>query len=377
MNKLPMYVAALMMDIVNGSFFLIAGLVAAAVTDNPILIGLAGTVHFGVKILLSVYFGHLSDQIGRKPLLVASCLILALALMLLLLPANMTVVFLSFILAGITAAIFWPVLGAWAGEGADGEELLDDLGKFNIAFSLGMTVGPFITGWLMGVGMLAAVGFTLFGVLGIIVFVLRVKEPTGQAQEEQPQPGTLPPFVLIGWIANFANFTAVGIVRILFPKMALELGISSFGIGTLFGLFYLAWLVTFIIMRLYPGWQYNAGPLYILQGVGICGFALLWKAWGPLGLALGLVLFGVCVAMTYYSSLFYCQDGQPDRGRKTGYHELFLGSGMLMGPFVGGILADRFSLQTPFAFCILVMVLALIAQTRILQQGREGLSHPG
>ncbi|MGI6559665.1 MAG: MFS transporter [Limnochordia bacterium] len=376
MNKLPMYVAALMMDVVNGSFFLIAGLVAAAVTDNPILIGLSGTLHFGVKILLSVYFGHLSDQIGRKPLLVASCLILASAVMLLLLPGSLTVVYLSFMLAGVTAAMFWPVLGAWAGEGADGQELLDDLGKFNIAFSVGMTVGPFITGGLMGLSTLAAVAFTLIGILAIITFVLQVKEPPRQTKVEQPQVGTVPPFVLVGWIANFANFTAVGIVRILFPKMALELGISSFGIGTLFGLFYLAWLVTFVIMRVHSGWQYNPAPLYLLQGVGIGGFAILWQARSSVGLALGLVLFGICVAMTYYSSLFYCQDGQPDRGRKTGFHEFFLGSGMLIGPFVGGILAERFALQTPFAFCILVTVLAMIVEMGVLRQGKN-LSHPG
>lgn len=376
MNKLPMYVAALMMDVVNGSFFLIAGLVAAAVTDNPILIGLSGTLHFGVKILLSVYFGHLSDQIGRKPLLVASCLILASAVMLLLLPGSLTVVYLSFMLAGVTAAMFWPVLGAWAGEGADGQELLDDLGKFNIAFSVGMTVGPFITGGLMGLSTLAAVAFTLIGILAIITFVLQVKEPPRQTKVEQPQVGTVPPFVLVGWIANFANFTAVGIVRILFPKMALELGISSFGIGTLFGLFYLAWLATFVIMRVHSGWQYNPAPLYLLQGVGIGGFAILWQARSSVGLALGLVLFGICVAMTYYSSLFYCQDGQPDRGRKTGFHEFFLGSGMLIGPFVGGILAERFALQTPFAFCILVTVLAMIVEMGVLRQGKN-LSHPG
>jgi len=371
-----MYVAALMMDVVNGSFFLIAGLVAARVTDNPILIGLAGTLHFGVKILLSVYFGHLSDRVGRKPLLIASCLILALAVVLLLLPAKVTIVYLAFVLAGVTAAMFWPVLGAWAGEGADGEQLLDDLGKYNIAFSVGMTVGPFISGALMGRSSSAAVGFTLVGIMAIIVFVLRVKEPTEVTEEEQPQPAAVPPFVLVGWIANFANFTAVGIVRILFPKMAVELGISSFGVGTLFGLFYLAWLVTFVIMRVYTGWQHNPGTLYLLQGVGIGGFALLWRARSMVGLALGLVLFGGCVAMTYYSSLFYCQDGQPDRGRKTGFHEFFLGAGMLIGPFVGGILADRFSLQTPFAFCILVTAIAIIAQIRILQRG-GGLSHPG
>ena len=83
MNKLPMYVAALMMDVVNGSFFLIAGLVAAAVTDNP-SDRFVRHLHFSESS--SAFFGHLSDQIGRKPFLVASCLILASAVMLLLLP---------------------------------------------------------------------------------------------------------------------------------------------------------------------------------------------------------------------------------------------------------------------------------------------------
>lgn len=56
-------------------------------------------------------------------------------------------------------------------------------------------------------------------------------------------------------------------------------------------------------------------------------------------------------AMTYFASMFYGQDKAPDRGTKSGFHEMILGLGMLAGPLVGGGLAEVFTLSAPFAFC--------------------------
>ena len=70
-------------------------------------------------------------------------------------------------------------------------------------------------------------------------------------------------------------------------------------------------------------------------------------------------LFGACAGMTYLSSVFYGQDGAADRGNKSGFHEMILGLGMLVGPFIGGSLAELFELRTPFLFAGLVMLFAV------------------
>ncbi|MGI6037964.1 MAG: MFS transporter [Limnochordia bacterium] len=367
--KTPMFLAACLMDLAQGVFFLVGSLAAAMATERAFLIGAIGTAHYGVKIIFSVFFGRLSDRVGRRGLLLLACALKIVALLLLLGPTRLEFVSLSYLVAGITAAIFWPLISAWVGDGAHGDELLQRLGRFNIAFSIGMLVGPLVTGWALAWSMVGAVLFGVFIIGLIMALILKVAEPPVQeVVETNDDLEVISPWVYVGWLANVANFIAVGLLRMLFPKIGLAHGFSSSTIGVLLAIFYGGWFVVFLFLLRFSGWPYRPGPLLVLQSIGIFGFLILWRAQSALSFAIGLFLFGLCVGMTYFSSLFYCQDGEDEKGHKAGYHETFLGVGMLIGPVLGGLLADRFSLQTPFLFCAIVVFLAMGVQVYLLRR---------
>lgn len=80
-------------------------------------------------------------------------------------------------------------------------------------------------------------------------------------------------------------------------------------------------------------------------------------------------LIGVSAAFTYFSSLYYGLDRHTDKGNKSGWHEGILGLGILLGPLLGGILADsRFGTQSPYLLCAAAIVIAILVEILILSK---------
>ena len=74
-------------------------------------------------------------------------------------------------------------------------------------------------------------------------------------------------------------------------------------------------------------------------------------------------LIGVSAAFTYFSSLYYGLDRHADKGNKSGWHEGILGLGILLGPLLGGILADsQFGTQSPYLLCAVAIFIAILIE---------------
>ena len=65
------------------------------------------------------------------------------------------------------------------------------------------------------------------------------------------------------------------------------------------------------------------------------------------------------------------QGGGQGVGRRTGFHEAVLGSGMVLGPLVGGILGQAVGGHAPFAACAVVFALAALTQAIIWSRWRR------
>jgi MFS family permease len=78
--------------------------------------------------------------------------------------------------------------------------------------------------------------------------------------------------------------------------------------------------------------------------------------------ALGFALAGACAGVTYVSSLIYSLQGRAaGRGARCGIHETVLGSGVLLGPLLGGLVASRVDLRSPFVLAATVFLLVAVA----------------
>ncbi|MGE5551590.1 MAG: MFS transporter [Bacteroidota bacterium] len=370
-RKTALFAAIYLMEICYGLFLLVASLLAVRVTESPFVLGLTGTLHVATRILGNVGFGRLSDRIGRKRLLLIAC-VLFMAAYATLRFRSLICIFLAYFVAGVANSIFWPVMEAWIGDGEQREGLMRFLGAFAIVFTVGIASGSLLGGLFMRIAPLASIVIGLFLLTLVAILIFRTKDQPIEGHGTAAAAGLEAAdrtkhrmFLSIGWVANFGTWVTIGIMRFLFPKLCVGMGISTVYIGGINTVLYCLWAVTSFLLIRFRRWTYRLGPLIAFQLVGVAAMLIAWfyPSTGTFFAAFGL--FGVSAGMTYLSSVFYGQDGAADRGTKSGLHEMILGLGMLFGPFVGGTLAQIFELRTPLLFASAAIVAAIAVEVRL------------
>ena len=157
----------------------------------------------------------------------------------------------------------------------------------------------------------------------------------------------------------FATVTGVGIVIPLLPVYAHKLGASGFYIGMIFGSFSLA--RTFFLPyfgRLSD--RRGRKPLIVPALLAYVAISMGFIVFKDIHALIGLrFLQGIASAMLMPIIQAYIGDITPpgNEGFSMGLFNMSMFCGLSIGPFLGGFIHDRFSLQTSFA---LMGLLALI-----------------
>ncbi len=191
---------------------------------------------------------------------------------------------------------------------------------------------------------------------------------SGEEEEEKSVPG----FIYIGWAANFAAWFAIGASQALFPELAKipSVLIGDSFLGVLFALIAGGEIAVFLILRKTSRWHYNYRLLFLFQLLGIGGLLILSLNSHPALFILAFLGIGFAGGMTYFSSIFYSIHKQEAKGRKSGFHESFLGLGVALGPITGGLAVRGFGLRAPYILAIAVFVASIIVQLVFLRKGR-------
>lgn len=368
-GKIRLYAAAFLMEICYGLFLLVAQITATEVIGRPAILGLAGTLHVLMRVVGNVPFGRLSDRIGRKPLLIVGCAIFATGFAVLLAPSSAAILG-AYLLTGVANALFWPLIESWIGQGEHQQGLLRFLGYFGAVFTIGIAAGSLLGGCLVNAS--AAVITAIGGIvsIGVVVLILwtedAVRGPAVPVEHGAAAPelaAARRAFLLIGRIANFAAWVAIGITRFLFAKLCLAMGVPQAHVGYITFTLYAAWSLSFLGLIRFRNWTYRLGPLVAFQFLGAAAAALIWLRPSTTVFFAAFGLFGASTGIVYMSSFYYGQDGASDRGNKSGLHEMILAGGMLIGPLAGGFLAEVFDLRAPFLFAALVILGAVGIET--------------
>jgi len=143
---------------------LIKSLVGGSMSDASVYGGWLMFAFAIMQFLFSPIFGGLSDQFGRRPVLLISLLGFGLDYILLALAPTITWLFIGRILAGITGASFTTAT-AYIADVSEPEKRAQNFGMIGAAFGLGFIIGPVIGGLLGQFGeripFYAAAGITL------------------------------------------------------------------------------------------------------------------------------------------------------------------------------------------------------------------------
>ena len=336
---------------------------------QPVVSGLLGMFSALSYTLGCLFAGRISDAWGRKkPTIVASlgCVVVWLLMIVARSPYHLLAL-VPF--SGFFLSLLWPPMQAWLSEFTAGnrERLNRTMALFNISWTAGIMIGPLVAGFVWDSCWWLA--FALPAMIAAACVLLLVRTPTHE-QVDLPQPEDRPMhperarlFLFLAWIGNFASWYARGTVGSLFPQLSKALGFSSVLLGALIFLMSLGQFAMFTLTRREHRWQYRLAPLLLAEFVGLAGMLLAAIARRPEMFVVAFLASGLCCGVTYAGSLFYALDGvHEDRGRRSSLHEAVLGSGIVIGPLLGGLLGQSVSLHAPFAAAAAVFGLAMVAQ---------------
>ncbi len=185
----------------------------------------------------------------------------------------------------------------------------------------------------------------------------RSDEPAGTAVLElEPatatatlaRPARAKAFLRMAWLANPFAYIAMNTILPLLPDVAARLRLSTTLAGFLGSVWLFARMGAFIGLWQWTGWHYRFRWLVSAYGLMVLCFAALLLVPSLPVIIAAEVVFGLCVGLIYYSSLFYSMDVGDTKGEHGGFHEALIGLGIFAGPAVG-TMTLRLAPQVPHA----------------------------
>src|SRR5205807_1526244 len=117
-------------------------------------LGLFGTVWAAMQFVFAPLLGALADRVGRRPVILLSCLGLGLDYGIMALAPTVGWLFLGRVLSGITASSFSTSF-AYIADVTPPDERAGRFGLLGMAFGVGFILGPAVGGLLGGIGIRA------------------------------------------------------------------------------------------------------------------------------------------------------------------------------------------------------------------------------
>lgn len=322
---------------------------------------------YAVSMLIATpIFGPISDRVGRRIMLIAGLLGLALSTLLFAFSETMALLITARFVQGIAAAATWPTALALLADLFPPKMRGAVMGTALTAISTGTLLGAPIGGWLFEVSghqtpFLAAAGFTS---LIIILVTLFLKEETSRSTSKKLQVGGFLRNPQVAFIAGIVLLAEVSLC-LLEPTLPVFLtekwSVTPTTIGLLFGAMTLAYgLIAPVAGALSS--RYNP---YKLMFAGIVCLALFmpFLAWAETlwQSALAIALVGASVGFTLSPTLatlgeIIDRGGSGAYGTAYSLFNMFHGVGMIAGPLAGGILTDVLPVSAAYVFVASVVL---------------------
>lgn len=282
-------------------------------------------------------------------------------------------------LMGISAfgmAFTWPALEGLVSEGETRVSLQRNIGAYNLVWA-----GAGAAAYFCGGAMLNALGYRAVFFVPAAIYTLQflstfalpkhapVSTPAAlnssqeaaqfdreHERELKQSPVSPARFLQMAWLANPFAYLAINTVVAVIPALARRLDLSVAWAGVFCSVWLLVRTAGFGLLWRWKGWHYRfrwlAGA-YALMTVSFVTLLLAPNLWVILA---AQVVFGLTLAMMYYSSLYYSMDVGETKGEHGGVHEAMIGIGSGVGPAVGAMGAHFFP-RTPGASACAVGVL--------------------
>lgn len=258
---------------------------------NPLQIGVILGAFGLVMTLAHIPAGHLSDRIGRRPMLIASWVIGIAAALVMGLAGSLPVYVIGVLLYGFTAFVISP-MDSYVTAGRGNWTVARAITFVSMTFNAGAVLGPVTGGWLGDHLGLRTVYFFSAGIFTLSTLLILFIAPQARDHHDPAEP---PPNLLTNrpYLGFLAVFFAVALVTYLPQPLTSvflrdQRGLSLSLIGDLGSIGSLGNALLNLLLG-----QLEARTGFVLGQVGVAGFAtLMWQTTGFGWFAGGYFLLG-------------------------------------------------------------------------------------
>jgi len=351
---------------------------------SALQISFLSSAYFVAQFLAAPRLGHLSDRIGRRPVLILSQTGTLAAFLISGAAPSLPFLFVARVIDGVTGGNI-SVAQAYLSDITDAKNRASGLGVVSAAFGTGFIIGPAL-GALIAAVWGPRAPFFLAAVVSVLTITLSFfllpesLTPERRQQDAARRAGSAPvsnwallrqpTLAIIAVIAfgmQFAFFSfqptyVLWAEQVLFPGRDTQFVQGAVGsiltwVGV-FGVMTQFWLVKPLVKRYGEKWLVGAGIL--VRGVAWISMAVF-----PL-LAVVLVVapllsVGGGVALPALMALVTYAAPPDQRGQAIGLIESVQGVGRILGPLVSGQLFEAFGPSTPLMLAAAISLLTVIA----------------
>lgn len=340
-------------------------LLAIKIGASPFVLGFTGFLASLTYLIFSPIFGRIADRKNPLYITVIGCLLFASSSVFLIFFHSIPFILLIMGVVGLGTSMFWSPLEVWIARTVD--DLRKAVGYFNLSWCIGLSIGSLLSGFLFEMNWRLPLLLVALSCFFIIIFLFMCPKvplsiPPPDDEASIPIKRRRNPFVIIGWTANFVGWFTIGTLRYLFPKLAVDISIPPSVIGLLTFVMAIFQAISSFGIGYMVRWHYNIGFLLLVQITMILGFLLIvFSSSIPL-FFLAFILLGTCIGIAYFFSLFYSLESEEGKGQKSGIHESIVGAGALLGPLLGGIVAQYSTIRMPFVLCVLFILIGMLME---------------
>jgi len=361
-----------------GTFFFVP-LFADTLTESRVAIGLLFSFTALITLVAQPLFGHFSDQLRvRKPFIVVG--ILLNGLIYFGYPLASTILMLLFLrgLQGLTSSIYTPTTPAIIADATSPSERGQAMGKWNKYSSIGTLLGVLASGIIAYLTTSFALIFYFAGLMFVssaLLLQIRVEEPKislirelkmdidrQSIQMSVPSGNPKLRCVYLFCLINVVVMIGSGSV---YTFLSIYMQTSLHANMLLIGAYY---FVEFCAQGLLFQWFGSLSDRVGRKPIVMLGTLLYAVVFAGYALVQNLYLFFlVCIgsgmkwAAFYAAGLSWVSDMAPEssRGRELGYYSGSHSAGWIIGPLVGGFLAEVYGIQILFVMAMTFPLLGL------------------
>jgi hypothetical protein len=319
-------------------FFVTARQYQFSPTGNLLLAAVMGAVYAVTAAGAGRLVRRLSARSSPRALLTAALAIWTIAALApLAAPHAVAVLWGGALLGAVASAVTWPIVESYLSAGRHGARMRTAIGWFNVTWTPATALGLLLMPLVTQIGTLSALALSAAGSLVALVatFKLPARPGAHESDEAQAAVGREYPFLFraVSWLLPMSYLLCAAMSPLLPHRLAAVSGGAA--TGGVAALWMVARFFTLLVMWRTGFWHGRWGTLVLAAGALAAGLATVMLAPSVGLLAVGLVVFGVGMGLTYYAALYYSLAVGRAAVDAGGTFEALIGFGYFAGPLLG------------------------------------------